>query len=289
MLISMHNVFFYLDVDARRSATRSRQERLGALVAPPEEKLPERSLSRTRRGITSMPSRGGGLWRFRSRRSSSRGGRGGSTPTARPWSTGAGGSPTREFFERCDRWSSASAAAGRRAGRPRRDHRLELARPPRGLLRGAADRRRARPDQLPAGGRRRRLHPGAQRRPRRLRLRRRRRALVGPDPREDSRRSSSVVAFDGPARRAGSTTRRELPRADRRASTGRRQLDERDLLSLNYTSGTTARPKGVMITHRNAYTNVVGHAAPPPHERSRIATSGRCRCSTPTAGRSSGR
>jgi fatty-acyl-CoA synthase len=35
-------------------------------------------------------------------------------------------------------------------------------------------------------------------------------------------------------------------------------IDERDLLSINYTSGTTSRPKGVMITHRNAYMNVVG-------------------------------
>ncbi len=34
-------------------------------------------------------------------------------------------------------------------------------------------------------------------------------------------------------------------------------IAETDLLSLNYTSGTTAKPKGVMITHRNAYTNVV--------------------------------
>jgi len=33
---------------------------------------------------------------------------------------------------------------------------------------------------------------------------------------------------------------------------------ETDLLTINYTSGTTSRPKGVMITHRNAYTNVVG-------------------------------
>jgi fatty-acyl-CoA synthase len=35
-------------------------------------------------------------------------------------------------------------------------------------------------------------------------------------------------------------------------------IDERDLLTINYTSGTTARPKGVMITHRNAYMNTVG-------------------------------
>src|SRR5687768_6041267 len=35
-------------------------------------------------------------------------------------------------------------------------------------------------------------------------------------------------------------------------------LNEGDLISINYTSGTTARPKGVMITHRNAYLNIVG-------------------------------
>jgi len=33
---------------------------------------------------------------------------------------------------------------------------------------------------------------------------------------------------------------------------------ETDLLTINYTSGTTSRPKGVMITHRNAWTNSVG-------------------------------
>ncbi len=32
---------------------------------------------------------------------------------------------------------------------------------------------------------------------------------------------------------------------------------ERDLLTINYTSGTTARPKGVMITHRNAAINSI--------------------------------
>jgi fatty-acyl-CoA synthase len=36
------------------------------------------------------------------------------------------------------------------------------------------------------------------------------------------------------------------------------QIAETDLLTINYTSGTTARPKGVMITHRNAWVNVMG-------------------------------
>jgi fatty-acyl-CoA synthase len=35
-------------------------------------------------------------------------------------------------------------------------------------------------------------------------------------------------------------------------------IGERDLLTINYTSGTTSRPKGVMITHRNAWMNSVG-------------------------------
>src|SRR5205807_2187172 len=36
------------------------------------------------------------------------------------------------------------------------------------------------------------------------------------------------------------------------------KIHEADLLTINYTSGTTSRPKGVMITHRNAYMNSVG-------------------------------
>ena len=38
----------------------------------------------------------------------------------------------------------------------------------------------------------------------------------------------------------------------------RREVAEQDLLAINYTSGTTANPKGVMITHRNAWVNAVG-------------------------------
>lgn len=38
----------------------------------------------------------------------------------------------------------------------------------------------------------------------------------------------------------------------------RPKVEENDLISINYTSGTTARPKGVMITHRNAYLNALG-------------------------------
>jgi fatty-acyl-CoA synthase len=39
------------------------------------------------------------------------------------------------------------------------------------------------------------------------------------------------------------------------------EIAETDLLSINYTSGTTSRPKGVMITHRNAWMNSVGMLA----------------------------
>ena len=38
----------------------------------------------------------------------------------------------------------------------------------------------------------------------------------------------------------------------------RPEIVEGDLLAINYTSGTTSKPKGVMITHRNAWVNAVG-------------------------------
>jgi len=43
---------------------------------------------------------------------------------------------------------------------------------------------------------------------------------------------------------AASATKPDLP-----------ELDENELVSINYTSGTTSRPKGVMMTHRNCYLN----------------------------------
>ena len=38
----------------------------------------------------------------------------------------------------------------------------------------------------------------------------------------------------------------------------RPDVQEGDLLAINYTSGTTSQPKGVMITHRNVWVNMVG-------------------------------
>ena len=65
------------------------------------------------------------------------------------------------------------------------------------------------------------------------------------------------------------------------------EIKETDLITINYTSGTTARPKGVMITHRNAYINIMGTLAQ--HTLARqIDISGLYRCSTPTAGHSPG-
>ena len=46
--------------------------------------------------------------------------------------------------------------------------------------------------------------------------------------------------------------------AEAKPDFARPEIGEDDLLTINYTSGTTADPKGVMITHRNAWVNVVG-------------------------------
>ena len=70
-------------------------------------------------------------------------------------------------------------------------------------------------------------------------------------------RGSGISSRSKARRRAGWTTKRcWLTRSTQFARP--RRSSERDLLTINYTSGTTSRPKGVMITHRNAYMNVVG-------------------------------
>ena len=65
-----------------------------------------------------------------------------------------------------------------------------------------------------------------------------------------------AVALEGT--RDGWQDYEELLAAADAAAVERPAIAEQDLLTINYTSGTTSRPKGVMITHRNAYMNVVG-------------------------------
>ncbi len=81
-----------------------------------------------------------------------------------------------------------------------------------------------------------------------------------------------VVALEGltePLREAGWLDyETELAKAPETFT--RPPIAEDDLLTINYTSGTTSRPKGVIITHRNAYMNVVGtlvHVAMSPADR----------------------
>jgi fatty-acyl-CoA synthase len=60
--------------------------------------------------------------------------------------------------------------------------------------------------------------------------------------------------------------------------------DEWQAISLNYTSGTTGKPKGVVYHHRGAYLNAVSNRSTWAMGRTTRCTSGPCRCSTATAG-----
>ncbi len=65
-------------------------------------------------------------------------------------------------------------------------------------------------------------------------------------------------------------------------------IDEEQTISINYTSGTTGRPKGVMYSHRGAYLNALMEALES-HLRLTRCSCGWCRCSTATGGASPGR
>jgi fatty-acyl-CoA synthase len=74
--------------------------------------------------------------------------------------------------------------------------------------------------------------------------------------------TSCVVAKESGATPAGWLDWNELIERESDAPPAAVPRFENDVVSINYTSGTTARPKGVMLTHRNCYINaysLIGH------------------------------
>jgi len=159
-----------------------------------------------------------------------------------------------EFFARCDRWSSALQAMGVRKGdrvayiAPNTHEQLEsfYAVPQISAVLVPINYRLTVDDFVYITS-----HSGAKV------------LCVHPDyveavdgAREQLRGVEHFVVLGSAAGRAGwKEYEAEMSRAS--SSFKRADIAETDLLSLNYTSGTTAKPKGVMITHRNAWTNVM--------------------------------
>ena len=65
--------------------------------------------------------------------------------------------------------------------------------------------------------------------------------------------------YDGPGRRLGETDYEALLASGDPAFAWQPPADEWQAISLNYTSGTTGNPKGVVYSHRGAYLNGVGN------------------------------
>jgi fatty-acyl-CoA synthase len=70
-----------------------------------------------------------------------------------------------------------------------------------------------------------------------------------------------IVAQDEGVAPAGWTDWETLIGGQPTSPTPEVEQDENDVTSINYTSGTTARPKGVMLTHRNCYINAYNFIA----------------------------
>ncbi len=67
------------------------------------------------------------------------------------------------------------------------------------------------------------------------------------------------VALEGGAGRSGWLDyEAEIARGDGIAARPIGDIDEDAMITINYTSGTTARPKGVVMTHRNTWANSIG-------------------------------
>ncbi len=158
-----------------------------------------------------------------------------------------------QFFDRCDRWSSALAGLGVRAGdrvatiAPNTHAQLEsfYAVPQLGAVLVPVNYRLTAGDFAYIAS-----HSGA--------------SVICADRdyldavdsvRDQMPQVRHFVAFEG-ARDGWLDYEAAIAAAEPRS--GWPQIGERDLLTINYTSGTTARPKGVMITHRNAAMNTIG-------------------------------
>ncbi len=65
------------------------------------------------------------------------------------------------------------------------------------------------------------------------------------------------VEYDGPGERVGTTDYEAFIASGDPAFVGKPPADEWDAIALNYTSGTTGNPKGVVYSHRGAYLNAI--------------------------------